>query len=152
MEQNNLINLGDFSKVLEHKGILDIKSENWKKLSIWHGEKSLQHYNFKKYQELRTLFTDQKNIAGIYAYFMENSCLYIGKSKNLQERIYQHFLESCKVWGHIRYQEFFSSKCEIVDLFVLKLGDRDRNGEFLRTIVEKILEAHYNPELASIKL
>ena len=152
MEQNEPISLQDFFKVLAHKDILNVKSDNWKQLSVWHGEDSLQHYSFKKYQELRTLFSDQKNVAGIYAYFIEGRCLYIGKSKDLQERIYQHFLESCKVWGHVRYQEFFSSNCGILDLFVLPLGNKDRSGEFMRTIVERILEAHYNPKLESIKL
>lgn len=98
------------------------------------------------------MFKEQRRVPGIYAYFLDKRCLYIGKSKNLQERIYQHFLESCMLWGHLRYQEFFSKNCGNLDLFILPLGEMNRNGEFLRTIVEKVLEVEYDPELQSIKL
>lgn len=132
--------------------MLDVTGPHWQHLTVNHGEQALKDYNFDKPRELRKLFIAQKDVSGIYAYYLAGKCLYVGKSINFQDRIYNHFLTSCNLTEPGRYREFFSKNCGTMDLYILPLGMKNREGEFLRTVVEKILEVHLKPEMESIKL
>ncbi|WP_158674121.1 GIY-YIG nuclease family protein [Pedobacter sp. KBW01] len=151
----NLISNEDFIEFLDKRMLGNIGEGPWKSLTICHGEECFEHYGVTTYQQIRRKFESVKNLAGVYAYFIKNQkteCIYIGVSKNLSERIYQHLLESCNAWGHPRYKEAFKNYRGEVDFYYLPLGDQSKDCDYLRSIVEKILQVKYKPILHSIKL
>jgi hypothetical protein len=151
----DFITLRDFIKILDEKMIGNIGEGLWQSLIICHGAECFEHYGVSTYPQIRKEFESVRNLAGVYAYFSKNEekeCIYIGVSKNLNERIYQHLLESCDAWGHHRYKDVFKKYCGKVDFHYLLLGDHYKSGDYLRSIVEKILQVKYNPVLHSIKL
>ena len=147
-----MIELNDFINILGEKGLLKIEQPTWELLEVFHGEGCFQHYRVNKYPLLRKVYNAKKDVAGIYAYFQESRCIYIGVTKDLRERIYQHLLESCNVWGNKRYKETFVKYPGNLKLYFLPLGDQTKHGDYLRSIVEKILQVKHNPEHESIKL
>jgi hypothetical protein len=149
---DNSVCIEDFKNLLSTKGLLDVNSAPWQHHSIYHGADSLNHHRCSTHREVSRSIIKEKNQGGIYAYFFGNQCLYIGVSKCLQERTHQHLLESCGVWGHHRYKNFFMLYPGKIDLYILRIGDQGREGIYLRSIIEKVLQIHYDPELKSIKI
>ena len=147
------VQLSDFTRLLSNRNMLEIAEPIWKFTRICHGVGCLDHYQVKDYPAIRAKFNDDLNkMAGLYAYYMENKCIYIGVSKDLRERIYQHLLESCDIWGHSRYRKALTKYPGLIDVYFLPLGDQSREGDYLRSIVEKVLQIYHKPELKSIKI
>jgi hypothetical protein len=151
-----MIQLEDFEHLLADKELLHIQEPIWKKITIHHGKGCLDAYKVPAYNQLRCAFQDLHHKAGVYAYWVPEKSLwlYIGIAMDLQERLYQHLLESCEEvpYGHPRYKEIFKQYSGKLELFYIELGERTVSGNYLRSIVEKVLEIHYQPLLRSIKI
>jgi predicted GIY-YIG superfamily endonuclease len=152
-----MIQLDDFEHLLADKGILNIQEPVWNKITVHHGKGCLDAYKDPVYNQLRCpAFEDLHHKAGVYAYRVPEKSLwlYIGISMDLRERLYQHLLESGEEvpYGHRRHKERFTQYSGELELFYIELGERTLRGNYLRSIVEKILEIHYQPLLRSIKI
>jgi hypothetical protein len=153
MEKNTeVIQLSDFFRLLSGRNILNIAEPDWRLTRICHGVGCKDHYDAKEYRDIRLKFKHLRKIGGLYAYYVKGRCIYIGVSKDLAERIYQHLLESCDVWGHDRYRAVFIKYPGLIDFYYLPLGDQSCEGDYLRSIVEKVLQVKHDPELKSLKI
>jgi hypothetical protein len=143
------MNFKSFKTILIENNILDIKPPVWEKHSIFHGGGCLVSYNKKTHLEVAKDFIAKRNSAGIYAYFKDSECLYIGKAKCLQSRIHVHLLESESIWGAKKWQDFFSKNCGHLDLYLFLLPDKGVEEEYLRQIIEILLTEEYKPSFIS---
>lgn len=146
------VQLSDFTGLLSARNMLKIAEPVWNLTRIYHGAECKNHYQVSDLPGIRVHFNHLRKMAGLYAYFVNGRCIYIGISKDLRERTYQHLLESCNQWGHPRYRAAFMKYPGLIDFYYLPLGDQNREGDYLRTIVEKVLQVYYEPELKSIKI
>ncbi len=152
-----MIQLEDFELLLADKGLLNIQEPAWNKITVHHGKGCLDAYKDPVYNQLRCpAFEDLHHKAGVYAYWVPEKSLwlYIGFSMDLRERLYQHLLESSEEvpYRRHRHQEKFREYPGELELFYIELGECTPRGNYLRSIVEKILEVHYQPLLRSIKI
>jgi hypothetical protein len=146
------ITLIDFEELIKAKGLLDVKVKPWVRNRIYHGTGSKVHYKLHHYTRIaRQMFAD-KGESGIYAYFNGSAAIYFGTAFCIQKRVLDHLKESCDVAGHLRYREIFSNFQGWLDLYTLKLGGPDTEGDYLRCIVEKVLIRKYDPILKPIKI
>jgi len=122
-----MITIDDFTNLLDQKEILKIEEPIWNLFQIYHGIECLDHYGMQEYPQIRgalkNIFNSKLKLAGVYAYYLNDHCIYIGISKDLSERAYQHLLESCNIWGHDRYKKTFSTHVGLINLYFLPLGD-----------------------------
>lgn len=124
-------------------------------------EMQLRNNDYNSIAEFRTVFEGEKalknKIAGIYAYFNGNKCIYIGKSKDIKTRIESHWKTSQgldnSTRGHKHRVLFGETKDELLSIYYLRVDDKfnSRIGEELRKIIENILHLKYRPIFERIK-
>lgn len=148
----------DYDLILEHltkfKYKIEITNFNWNEIQFVHND-------FKSISDFRTVFNKEnilKNkIAGIYAYFNNDECLYIGKSKDLKKRIEHHWKTSQGLNNESRGQKhkilFRKHGNDKLTVFYIKVDDKfnSRIGEEIRKILENILHLKYKPKFEQIK-
>jgi hypothetical protein len=89
------------------------------------------------------------DIQGIYMFFLEKECLYIGKSKNVGGRVYHHCKTAWGLTGSSRWRNFFKkykNKNIIIKIYEVGFDRNESISEILRVIFEKYKAAIYNPK------
>lgn len=140
------------SKLKKFENKLDIKHWNYI---------NLNHSKFNEKKEFSKLLKENDffplKSAGLYSYFFNNKCLYIGKAKNLQNRIESHWISSQNLGNLTRgekHRKLFSKYYENdLTLYFTNLDDEFNSqlGEELRKTVENLLHLKYKPEFEEIK-
>lgn len=85
----------------------------------------------------------------IYEYFVDGKpqVLYIGKSKDIASRLYNHYKERFGLTGHPKWIEFWSSNKHKCTVYYKEIGDEDEYAdEALRIITERYLIATLKPQ------
>ena len=123
---------------------------------------NLNHSNFKNTVELKKHLLDNQFISlrtpGLYSYFLNDKCIYIGKAKNIQKRIESHYLSSHNLGHHSRgdkHRALFGKYLnEELTMFYTKLDDpfSSRIGEELRITIERLLHLKYKPTFSEIRI
>lgn len=136
------------------KDKIEITNFNWNEIQFVHN-------NFKSISDFRTVFTEinpfKNKIAGIYAYFYNDECLYIGKSKDLKKRMEHHWKTSQGLNNKSRGPKhrilFGQHVYDKLTVFCIKVDDKfnSRIGEEIRKIIENILHLKYKPTFKKIK-
>ncbi len=132
-----------------------IEIESWNYITLNHSKiGSLKDFNKhlldKQYSPL--------NIPGIYSYFLENECIYIGKAKNIQKRLESHFLSANNIGNHSRGEKqrklFGKYLTEELTVFYTKMDDTfsSQIGEELRNTLERLLHLKYKPEFLEMNI
>lgn len=134
-----------FKQVVRDFDLMEITKSPWEHRVLHHGPDCLKTENKETHLEVAKAIIPDRNIGGIYAYFKDSECLYIGKGKSLQSRIHVHMLEAESIWGADKWKDFFSQYQGKLDLYILKIGEQDFKGNQLRLIIESILTVEYNP-------
>jgi hypothetical protein len=127
----------EYKKFLYEQNILPL--ENWKVTSIDH---SCEKNNYEQ------LNKDLKTKKGIYIYFCENKCIYIGEGK-LESRFKSHSNASWKPMPKGRnYKQyyFFPLYRRMLTVYYYEIED-----EFDRKVVENMLTRIYNPEYINFR-
>ncbi|MFS0657422.1 GIY-YIG nuclease family protein [Niallia alba] len=84
--------ISEYQKFLEEQRILPL--DNWISFIADHSKPRLSEVRKQPHIEhIKNLATDYP---GVYIYYYENTCLYIGEASNLGKRIVQHYDESWK--------------------------------------------------------
>ena len=91
---------------------------------------------------------DYANIAGIYAIFDGETCLYIGKGKRIWERIKSHYKAARGVDGTAKWDAFFQQyqKKLIVCWVEYKNLEQEILDDKLRELFEHVLQSKYKPK------
>ena len=97
------------------------------------------------------------NKAGVYAYFIGDKCLYIGKAKKIKDRLLAHYksahLKSIPKRGK-KHKELFSRYVDDrLDVYHICIDDKyeSKTGELYRKTIEGMLQLKYEPEFEQIK-
>lgn len=152
----NSINYFDYEyfidKLKKFKTRIDIKQWNYIEVN---------HSNSITKQDFRNILLNKQihplKVSGIYAYFINNKCIYIGKAKNIQNRIESHFLSSQNLDNLSRgakHRALFSKYLENnLTIYYQELDDtfHSQIGEELRFTIERLLHLKYNPEFVEVK-
>lgn len=139
-------------KLEKFKNRIDI--QHWNYIEIKHSE-----YNNK--EDFRDKINKSEisplKVSGLYSYFLNNKCIYIGKAKNIKNRIESHFLSSRKLDNLSRGEKhrtlFGKYLNEELTIFYTELDDlyNSQIGEELRITLERLLHLKYKPEFTQIK-
>lgn len=121
----------------------------------------VNHSNSKNKQEFRSVLLKKEifplKVSGLYAYYVGNKCFYIGKGKNIQNRLESHFLSSQNLDNLSRgakHRKLFGKYLDDnLTIFYKELDDtfHSQIGEELRTTIERLLHLKYKPEFMEIK-
>lgn len=125
--------------------MMEIKEPLWEHQTLYHGPGCLEEEKRSTHLEVAKKVVGERNQAGVYAYFKDSKCLYIGKAQCLLSRVHAHLLESECIWGAPKWQDFFSQNPGKIDLFLLRLGGSDFEDNHLRIIVESLLTVEHKP-------
>ena len=144
----------DLIVVLKKYNLSKEQIHQWKSIKVDHskkdGDKKTIMKNFKI--DLRQQIGDSagNKIRGIYAYYDEDSCLYIGKTKDLINRLAMHFSESKLDVVKGDWDKFFGNYRKPLKVYFKSVDSTDENiGEALRIVVERLLLHCVNPVFES---
>lgn len=139
-------------KLKEFRTNIDIKYWNYIEVN---------HSNSRNKQDFRRTLLNKEifplKVSGLYAYFAGGKCIYIGKAKNIQNRLESHFLSSQNLDNLSRgakHRRLFGKYLEEnLTIFYKELDDtfHSQIGEELRTTIERLLHLKYKPEFIEIK-
>ncbi len=131
-------------KVLKEEKLINIS--DWDSLTIDHLNDSIDEYKKILKQKL-----DKK--CGIYAYFRDANCLYIGKGKPIINRLLFHLDEAHEKRGGKAWVNFFRQQTGKLTIYWKELDSSDDKqlGEHARVILEKFLQRNYKPIFKSGK-
>lgn len=131
-----------------------IEIEGWNYITV-------NHSSFKNKNDYRKFLLDNQifplNVSGLYSYFENGICIYIGKAKNIQNRIETHYLSSYNLGNLSRgakHRKLFGKYLnQDLTIFYTKLDDpfSSQIGEELRNTIERLLHLKYNPEFLGIE-
>jgi len=127
---------------------IEIYSGTWQDFSYKHADFDTLEA-FRKH--LSCHFFSKKK-AGVYAFFSGEKCLYIGKSKNIQSRLEDHWKAAKGINNKQRGQKqrdlFGKYVQETLRVFATPVDDpfHSKIGEELRTTIERLLQLKYQPE------
>ncbi len=116
--------------------------EKWKSGKVEHHIEKIK--NHRKPPQRERILEQGKGIPGVYAYFLEDVCLYVGEAGDIGERLAKHYDEA---WGdhsnwkkqHHQY-EFFKLYRYELDVKWLEL-----ENEFDRKAIEAMCTRIFNP-------
>jgi hypothetical protein len=135
------LTLEKFDSILNDLEIFDLN--NWNKMEIHHFDSLSDDISIKEHRELfKNELLDKR---GIYLYQnLKGDCLYVGKAKNLYDRVYSHFKEAYtpneskgKVWN-----EFFKQHPGKLNLYWLEVESSD---DILRHFIENRIADKFPP-------
>lgn len=135
----------DLEKVLTNYELLDYKK--WPRITIDHST----DYRSDVLKELRETIPGGNKCSGIYIYTFEdaeglNQILYIGKSKTLPKRLFNHYKERYGLAGIRDWPKFWGSYKHSMKVYYKEISDDEAYiDEALRIIVERWLIAKLKP-------
>jgi hypothetical protein len=126
---------------LEEEKILPISKKTWSTFKLSH---CIPENEQKKKEQFSFIRCQVEKRAGIYIYFKNEKCLYIGKAKQLYDRIKSHYIESFSTvpgdTKDMRWHRFFSQHQDEVEIFW-----KEFQSEEERQIVEILLTKLLKP-------
>jgi len=96
------------------------------------------------------------NKAGVYAYFIGDKCLYIGKAKRIKDRLLAHYksahLKIIPKRGKKHKKLFNRYINDRLDVYHICIDDKyeSKTGELFRKTIEGMLQLKYEPEFEQI--
>lgn len=153
--KTNLNNIfPDLVNVLDKNDIANINSQKWKQVKVNHSitnEDTREKKKIFKDKLREQLKVDNTTvISGIYVYYKDNKCLYVGKSKNIINRLSDHYIESQGFLGG-DWGKFFSEHSYDLSVYILQLDDEEPiKGEAIRIIIERLLLILLKPEFEKL--
>lgn len=159
VDNPEILNLKDYfdyeyflEKLEKFRTKIDIKY--WNHIEI-------NHSKSKNKQEFRSALMNKEvfplKVSGLYAYYLDDKCIYIGKAKNILNRLESHFLSSQNLDNLNRgakHRKLFGKYLEEnLSIFYKELDDtfHSQIGEELRITIERLLHLKYKPEFMEIK-
>ena len=148
----------DFKGFLEKNMCGRNQIRNWESIEVDHTKRKGNHKDkkrdFRDYLRNSKSFNSDGKLQGIYAYYDDEKCLYIGKSKDIFLRLCTHFYASQGYSGHKKWIKFFKKYQKPLKVYYLRIDDTKNEpiGEALRIIVERILISFFEelPEFEKI--
>jgi hypothetical protein len=141
-----------FKKILIENNTIEIKQPIWEHTTVFHGPNCPEKYNVVTHLDVAKTIIQERNQGGIYAYFQNSQCLYIGKANCLRARVHAHLLEAEVLWGGAKWKDFFSRYTGELDLYTLAVRGSGLEANSLRLIIELILTEHHKPVWLNHKL
>jgi hypothetical protein len=139
-------------KINNFKNRLDI--EHWNYIEV-------NHSNFENKEQFRKYILSQEifpiKISGLYSFFKNHKCIYIGKAKNIRDRIESHYLSSHNLGNLTRGEKqrklFGKYLKDDLIIYYTELNDEydSQIGEELRLTIERQLHLKYKPEFIDIE-
>ena len=128
--------------LVDQKELTDF--DTWKVIEI-------DHFGITK-KDYRKILNAKigKETSGLYAFFQDDKCLYIGKAKSIIDRLLNHHGSANEIKEPIkakRWPAFFKKKKGVLKIRWIKIDDNNpMKGEILRRLVESILIERKKPE------
>lgn len=139
----------ELKKTFNRYGFNLLGIKKWKNFKLDHKTKSDNQLKIiSKHIKEKTDTSVNNKVKGIYIYFNDiGKCLYVGKSKDIASRMYQHYKESQNKSGHPDWRIFFGKHKTTLNIYFKEVDLPDQNqGESLRIIIERHLISSLSPE------
>ncbi|MCX6148436.1 MAG: hypothetical protein NTW25_14480 [Candidatus Kapabacteria bacterium] len=133
MTKHNL-SLGSFIKILEEEKIYPVVG-NWKLFKVEHPKTKPDRISELEY--INKIKSEVGNRSGLYCYYNDRTvCLYVGKAKQLHDRIKSHYRESFTLndGKSSQWNKFFSEHVGTISLYWIEIDNED-----LRVISERLI-------------
>jgi len=135
-----------FADVLKNSKDL-LKIEDWQYFELDFSTSVEQKEEI--FQKIKNNIVDFNNVAGIYAIFDSDTCIYIGTSKEIWTRIKSHFLAAKGLDPNERWNNFFSQHKRNLRIFWIEYNkfksDEPKLNRKLRELFEYVLQIKHNP-------
>lgn len=141
--------------VLEKNQLSNNQISEWKSIEVDHtkiiGDVKEIRKNFKLLLAKKMDVTPKARLGGIYAYFDDEECLYIGKTKDLINRLTTHYIEAQDYTIESDWHTFFRENAKPLKIYFSLIDSPDEDlGEALRIVVERLLLIKVKPKFETI--
>lgn len=147
-----MINIfNDLQNVLSNYSFDNEQIKTWKSFEVDHtkqvGDEKLFKKKFTVDLKIKVTQKTEDKLRGIYAYYDNEDCLYIGKSKDILGRLYTHFKESQGLSKNETWNNFFKKYQKPLKVYVTLVDQQDEDlGETLRIVIERLLISTIKPK------